>query len=68
MGVRGWQDEARRASAAARSAMKLVAAAAVTMGGAVLGAAPAGSGMAGAGCRRGRPRGVRRLARAGAWV
>ena len=31
--LRGWQDEVRRASAAARSAIKVVAAASVTVGG-----------------------------------
>ena len=48
----------RRASAAARSAMKVVALASVTVGGAALGAAAFGPGTAGAGCRRGRPRGA----------
>ena len=48
----------RRASAAARSAMKVVAAASVTVGGAVLGAAASGPGTAGAECHRGRPRGI----------
>ena len=46
----------RRASAAARSAMKVVAAA--RWGGAVLGAAASGPGTAGAECHRGRPRGA----------
>ena len=40
----------RRASAAARSAMKVVAAASVTVGGRVLGAAASGPGTAGASC------------------
>ena len=48
----------RRASAAARSAMKVVAAASVTVGGAVLGAAASGPGTPGAKFHRGRPRGV----------
>ena len=48
----------RRASATARSAMKVLAAASVTAAGAVLGAASSGLRTAGAECHRGRPRGV----------
>ena len=47
-----------RASAAARSAMKVVAAASVTVGGAVLGAVASRPGTAVAECHRGRPLGV----------
>ena len=47
----------RRASAAPRSAVKVVATASVTVGGAVLGAAASGPGTAGAECHRGHPRG-----------
>ena len=64
----------RRASSVARSAMKVMAAATVTVAGAVLCAAASGPGMAGAECRRGCPRGVGlalpwwRRAWASAWV
>ena len=57
-GFERWRDEVHRASAAARSALKVVAVASVTVGGAVLGAAASGPGTAGAECHRGRPRGA----------
>ena len=71
-GFERWRDKVRRASAVARSAMKVVAVASVTVGGAALGAAAFGPGTAGAECHRGRPRGaglaLQSLRRVWTWV